>query len=400
MLAHVDMDAFYASVEVRDRPELAGKPVIVGGGKRGVVSASSYEARRFGVRSAMPLFQARRLCPGGIFLPVRMERYQQVSREVMQVLESFTPVVEQVSVDEAYLDLGGTEGLWGPPRQAGLAIKRRVKEATGLTCSVGLAPLRFLCKIASDRDKPDGLTVVEEVEPFLASVALKEVPGVGAKAQARLQAMGITMLTQLRLLGRERLQDMMGAWGLRLWDLAHGVDPQGVGAGREVKSLSHETTLERDTADRELLAAHLLALCQKVCRRLRCRGLWGRVVVLKLRHADLKLVTRRVSLPRPTDRAGEVFPAARRLLQEYGPPGPFRLIGVGVAGLAPVGSGQEELFGREENGRSRALSRAEDAICSRFGEGALSRAGALDALDRKGRERHNQDQGGGQGKPS
>ncbi len=288
----------------------------------------------------------------------------------------------------------GTAPPGGPGHQ------RRVKEATGLTCSVGLAPLRFLCKIASDRDKPDGLTVVEEVEPFLASVALKEVPGVGAKAQARLQAMGITMLTQLRLLGRERLQDMMGAWGLRLWDLAHGVDPQGVGAGREVKSLSHETTLERDTADRELLAAHLLALCQKVCRRLRCRGLWGRVVVLKLRHADLKLVTRRVSLPRPTDRAGEVFPAARRLLQEYGPPGPFRLIGVGVAGLAPVGSGQEELFGREENGRSRALSRAEDAICSRFGEGALSRAGALDALDRKGRERHNQDQGGGQGKPS
>jgi DNA polymerase-4 len=393
LLAHVDMDAFYASVEVMDRPELKGLPVIVGGGKRGVVSAASYAARKFGVRSAMPIFQAKRLCPEGVFVPVRMDRYREISGQVMQILSGFTPVVEQVSVDEAYLDLSGTEGLWGPPRQAGLAIKSRVRELTGLTCSVGIAPLRYLCKIASERDKPDGLTVVEDVEAFLASVTLKEVPGVGAKAQARLKSLGITMLTHLRLLGRERLEEMMGSWGLRLWDLANGVDPHGVGGERDTKSLSHEITLEEDTNDRELLAAHLLDLSQKVCRRLRRHGLWGRVAVLKLRHADLKLITRRVTLPRPTDRAGELFPAVRKLLAEYGPPGPFRLIGVGLAGLSQMGSGQEELFGRNSDNRKQALSRAEDAICSRFGAKAISRAGALGVLDHGQAARHNHNEG-------
>lgn len=400
MLAHVDMDAFYASVEVMDRPDLKDKPVIVGGGKRGVVSAASYAARKFGVRSAMPVFQAKRLCPAGVFMPVRMDRYREISREVMEVLRSFTPVVEQVSVDEAYLDLSGTEGLWGPPREAGLTIKARMREATGLTCSVGLAPLRYLCKIASERDKPDGLTVVSDVEAFLATVALREVPGVGAKAQERLKTMGITMLTHLKALGRERLEDKMGAWGLRLWDLAGGIDPHGVGGERGTKSLSHEITLEEDTADRELLSSLLLDLCQKVCRRLRRHGLWGRVAVLKLRHADHKLVTRRVSLSRPTDRADELFPVVRQLLKEYGPPGPFRLIGVGMAGLSPMGTGQEELFNREADDRHQALSRAEDAICSRFGSKAISRAGALGALDRSRPGRHNQDKGGRPEEPS
>ena len=399
MLAHVDMDAFYASVEVMDRPELKDKPVIVGGGKRGVVSAASYAARKFGVRSAMPIFKAKRLCPGGIFLPVRMSRYREKSREVMDVLHGFTPVVEQVSVDEAFLDLSGTEGLWGPPFETGLAIKKRVLEATGLTCSVGMAPLRYLCKIASERDKPDGLTVVSDVEAFLATVQLKEVSGVGAKAQKRLKALGITMLTQLRALGRERLEDSMGAWGLRLWDLANGIDPHGVGGGRDTKSLSHEITLDEDTADREFLASLLLDLCQKVCRRLRRHGLWGRVAFLKLRHADHKLVTRRVSLSRPTDRAGELFPAVRQLLNDYGPPGPFRLIGAGLSGLSPVGSGQEELFGRDGDHRLKALSRAEDAICSRFGSGAISRAGALGSLDRERSQRHNQDKEDSSEKP-
>ncbi len=393
MLAHVDMDAFYASVEVMDRPELKDQPVIVGGGKRGVVSAASYAARKYGVRSAMPIFQAKRLCPGGVFVPVRMDRYREISQQVMEVLGSFTPVLEQVSVDEAYLDLGGTEGLWGPAKEAGLAIKARMQETTGLTCSVGMAPLRYLCKIASERDKPDGLTVVDDIETFLATVTLREVPGVGAKAQAKLKTLGITMLTQLRLLSRERMEEMMGAWGLRLWDLAGGIDPHGVGERSGSKSLSHEITLEQDTADRELLAAHLLDLCQKVCRRLRRYGLWGRVAVLKLRHADHRLVTRRVSLIRPTDRASELFPAARKLLDEYGPPGPFRLIGVGLAGLSPLGSGQEELFGRQSDSRQQALSRAEDAICSRFGVKAISRAGALGVLDRSQAGRHNQEEG-------
>ena len=194
VLAHVDMDAFYAAVERLDRPQLVGAPIIVGGGKRGVVAAASYEARRFGVRSAMPMYEARSRCPQGVFLPPRMERYRQVSRKVMEVLAGFSPLLEPVSVDEAFLDLSGTERLWGPPLQAGRAIKQAMHQATGLICSVGIAPVRFLAKIASDRDKPDGLTVVEDLEAFLATVGLKEVPGVGAKARARLGEMGLTRL--------------------------------------------------------------------------------------------------------------------------------------------------------------------------------------------------------------
>jgi DNA polymerase-4 len=379
------MDAFYASVEVLDDPGLAGKPVIVGGGgSRGVVSAASYAARRFGVRSAMPMFQARRLCPGGVYLPVRMERYQEVSRVVMQTLQGFTPVVEPVSVDEAYLDLTGTEALWGPPEEAGRAIKEAVRRRTGLTCSVGLAPRRYLCKIASDRDKPDGLTVVEEVEAFLQTISLAEVPGVGAKAQARLRQMGVGRLVEVRSLGLRRLEQAFGTWGRRLWGLAHGVDDTPVGAGGERKSISHEITLEADTADREALAAHLLDLSQRLCRRVRGKGLCGRVVVLKLRHADHRLVTRRASLDQPTDRTDRVFAAARELLAGYGPAGPFRLIGVGLSGLSPAESGQSGLFGRKEALRRRSLSAAEDAIVGRFGEEAISRAGAL---DRRGRSR-------------
>jgi DNA polymerase-4 len=251
MLAHVDMDAFYAAVEVLDDPRLRGKPVIVGGGRRGVVSAASYEARVFGVRSAQPIFEARRLCPQGVFMPVRMARYRQISAQVMEILLSFSPLLEQVSVDEAYLDLTGTEGLWGPPERAARAIKAAVREATGLTCSVGLAPVRFLAKIASDRDKPDGLTLVGDLEAFLATVSLKEVPGVGAKTLERLRPLGLTMLTQVRALGAERLEALLGSYGGRLWDLAHGRDHAGVYPERQAKSVSHEQTFARDLDRRD-----------------------------------------------------------------------------------------------------------------------------------------------------
>jgi DNA polymerase-4 len=361
-----------------------------------VVSAASYEARRYGVRSAMPMFQARRLCPGGVYLPVRMERYQEVSRRVMGALDSFTPVVEPVSVDEAYLDLAGTEELWGPPEQAGRAIKQAVRRATGLTCSVGLAPRRYLCKMASDRDKPDGLTVVEDVEAFLQTVSLAEVPGVGAKAQARLRQMGVSRLVEVRPLGRQRLEQAFGAWGRRLWELAHGIDDTPVGLDEGRKSISHETTLESDTSDREALAAHLLDLSQRLCRRVRAKGLCGRVVVLKLRHADHRLVTRRATLAEPTDRTDVVYERARELLAAYGPGGPFRLIGVGLAGLGDVGEGQAGLFGREEERRRRSLSAAEDAIVGRFGQDAIGRAGAL--AGRRGRGK-DPDRGPGGEKP-
>lgn len=384
MLAHVDMDAFYASVEVLDQPELAGRPVIVGGGSRGVVSAASYEARRFGVRSALPLYLARRLCPQGVFMPVRMDRYRQISRVVMEVLASFTPVIEQVSVDEAYLDLKGAPALKAGPEAAGRAIKSAVLGVTRLTCSVGLAPVRFLAKIASDRDKPDGLTVVGDLEAFLATVELKEVPGVGEKSLERLKAMGLTRLIEARALGAERLERMWGAFGLRLWELAHGRDSAELHPEREVKSLSHETTFHQDLADREALAAHLLALCEKLGRRLRHEGLEGRTVVLKLRHADFRLVTRRATLARPGADTAIVYATALGLLNSYPSAGPFRLIGVGLAGLVPAGQGQPGLFEDRRQARGRALAAAEDAVCDRFGQKALTRASTLAKADDRG----------------
>ncbi|MEW5912875.1 MAG: DNA polymerase IV [Thermodesulfobacteriota bacterium] len=393
IIAHVDMDAFFAAVEALDQPELAGRPIIVGGGSRGVVSAASYEARRFGVRSAMPMFKARALCPQGVFLPGRMSRYSQVNRVVMTVLGRFSPLLEPVSVDEAYLDLSGTRRLWGSAAEAGRAIKAAVQEATGLTCSVGLAPVRFLAKIASDRDKPDGLTVVSDLEAFLETVTLAEVPGVGARARERLAQMGLKRLVELRTLGLERLERIMGRFGQRLHELAWGIDDTGISPGRPVKSVSNELTLEADSGNRELLAAHLLALCQKVARRLRRHDLMGRTVTLKLKHADHRLITRSRSLADYTDQAAEIFAAARELLRGYRPPGPFRLIGVGVSGLLAAGQGPQPLFDGQGRLRRQALSRAEDAIVARFGEGALSRAGSLPArrpaLDRKGPSGHN-----------
>lgn len=384
MLAHVDMDAFYASVEVLDQPQLRGRPVIVGGGARGVVSAASYEARVYGVRSAMPMFEARRRCPQGVFLPVRMERYKTLSRRVMAVLGGFSPLVEQVSVDEAYLDLAGTPILRGGPRAAGLAIKQAVAQATSLTCSVGLAPLRFLAKIASDRQKPDGLTVVDDLEGFLAGVRLKEVPGVGAKAQERLGALGLSLLVQVRPLGPERLETLLGAMGLRLWDLAQGHDPGQVHPDRAIKSVSHEETFAQDLADPVLLGSHLLALAEKVARRLRRLELKGRTVTLKLRHRDFRLVTRRQSLAQATDHTQEIYQVARELLAAYAHPGPFRLIGLGLGNLEPARQAQPSLFAPPQDQKTQALGQAEDQIVRRFGPGALVRAGALPLLAKSG----------------
>jgi len=390
LICHVDMDAFYASVEALDRPELKDKPVIVGGGGRGVVCAASYQARKSGVRSAMPMFQAKKLCPQGVFLPVRMERYRQASRVVMRTLESFTPLVEPVSVDEAFLDLAGTEKIWGSPAQAGRAIKEAVKRATGLTCSVGMARLRFLAKIASDRDKPDGLTVVEDVEGFLATVRLKEVSGVGKLSLNRLAQMGLTHLIQVRSLDRGRLHKMLGSLGEHLWDLAHGLDPTPVCPSRPVKSISHELTLDKDTGDQTLLCAHLLSLCEKVCARLRRRNLCGQVVTVKLKFSDHRLITRRASLDQPSDQVDEIYRAARRLLLAAASGGSFRLVGVAATGLISWENIPSSLFGQPGEAKKKSLARAEDELCRRFGEKALTRASVLSTLDLRGIRRHNE----------
>jgi DNA polymerase-4 len=386
LIAHVDMDAFYASVEVLDHPQLRGKPVIVGHGKRGVVSAASYEARKFGVRSAMPIFQARKLCPQGHYMPPRRDRYSAVSRKVMAVLEGFSPLVEPISVDEAFLDLGGTELLWGPPHEAGMALKRAMLQKTGLVCSVGIAPVRFLAKIASDRDKPDGLVVVDDLEAFLPTVRLKEISGVGAKSQKRLKLLGLTRLTQLRELGKEELERIMGSIGPRLWELSMGIDPTGVSTTRKIKSISHEITLGDDTADRELIRSYMLGMSQKVGRRLRAKGLCAKTVTIKLKHTDFKLVTRSKGLSEPTDQASDIFTAAKELLSAYKPAGPFRLIGVGTSGLVPWDRAQAPLLDRERKDKERAVARAEDELVKRFGDKALVRGGALNAFSKRGQK--------------
>jgi len=389
LIAHVDMDAFYAAVEAMDQPELAGLPLVVGGlGPRSVVSAASYEARAFGVRSAMPMGQALRLCPTAVVRPVRMARYRQVSGQVMDALAAFSPLVEQVSVDEAFLDLGGCQRLWGPPRQAGLAIKAAVSRACGLSCSVGLAPARFLAKIASERDKPDGLTVVEDLEGFLRTIQLREVSGVGKKAQERLAALGLKRLVELRPLRPELLERLFGSGGARMARLAWGDDPTPIEPRRPVKSLSHELTLDRDTADRELLAALLLDLGHKVARRLRDKGLAGQSLTLKLKTSDMAIVTRSTALSAPTNDGGRIVATARGLLAAYPGHGPFRLIGVGLGRLSPAGAGQGELFdaGRQ---KALALARAEDEVRRRFGERAIQRAAQTPSLDHDEKLVHN-----------
>lgn len=378
LIAHVDMDAFYASVETLDDPTLKDQPVVVGGSSnRSVVSAASYTARAHGVRSAMPMIKAMQLCPNLIILPVRMSRYKEVSRQVMDILEGFTPVVEQVSVDEAYLDLTGTSRIWGGVADTGRAIKQRVKQQTNLNCSVGIAPMRYLAKIASDRDKPDGLTVVNDVEAFLQTVTLAEVPGIGKKAQERLGSMGMKRLVDLRAFEAKQMQRLFGTWGLRMLRLAWGDDDTPIGRGSPVKSISHEITLGSDTSDRQKLEDFLLAMGHKVAARLRDKHMAGRIVTLKLKTSDHAIITRRTSLDHATDDGSLIVTTAKHLLAAHHAPGPYRLIGVGLSGLVDAQTGQGELFGSKELGRTKALGRAEDEVRRRFGSKGIVRAAEL-----------------------
>ena len=397
LVAHVDMDAFYAAVERLDQPELAGRPIIVGGGQRGVVSAASYEARRYGVRSAMPMFQARSRCPQGVFLPPRMERYVQVSRQIMEVLAGFSPLVEPVSVDEAYLDLGGTARLWGPPGPSGARHQAGGARGHGTHLFGGPGAGALL---GQDRQRPGQARrphrgggpggLLGHGEPGRGARGGGAGPGAPGGHGPHPFDRGA------RPWGPSGWSGCWGVFGRRLWELAWGRDDTPVSPGREVKSISNERTLSQDTGDRELLAAHLLGLSQKVARRLRRKGLAGRTVTLKLKHFDHRLVTRAETLDQASDAAEDIYAAVHRLLRAYAPPGPFRLIGVGVSGLAPRGSGQAGLFPAPTQGRRRALGRAEDAIVARFGEKALTRAGSLGALgsplDHKPAKGHNRDE--------
>lgn len=384
VIAHIDMDAFYASVERLDNPELEGKPVIVGGGsKRGVVSAASYEARKFGVHSAMPIFQAKRLCPDGIFLPVRMQRYVEISRVVMGSLGEFSPLVEQVSVDEAYIDLTGTEGLFGPPVEAACAIKQRICEATSLTCSIGLSTSKLLAKIASDMDKPDGLTVIPPggVRAFLEKLPIGKVPGIGKRSEEELSKLGVARIGDLHRFERKFLVERFGKFGERLSRIARGEVDSPVVPYTAPKSISGEMTFENDTDDSSVIKKILLAQSDRVARRLRKQGFRGRTVTLKLKTGDFRTLTRSSTLERPVQLADVIYREAVKLFEAERLREKVRLVGVGIGKLEPAEeSGQLPLFS-EKGAREEKWEKAEramDEITDRFGRGAVKRGSQLE----------------------
>ena len=388
MILHVDMDAFFASVEQFDQPELRGKCVIVGRSKRGVVTAASYEARKFGVHSAMPVFQARRACPCGIFVPPRMARYREISRRIMALLTTFSPLVEKVSIDEAFMDISGCHRLFGPPEVMAKEIKDRVRSEVGLACSVGIAPCKFLAKIASDLQKPDGLTLIapEEVDAFIARLPIGKVPGVGKSTAPVLQRLGIRFLGDVSGLPEKTLAGKLGAFGRRLSRLAAGMDDSPVTPVSAAHSVSTETTLSSDTRDPALLRRHLLRQAEEVAGQLRKLGFRARTVTLRLKHSDFRSVSRQTTLGRPTQSGSALFAAACTLLEAYELALPVRLVGVGASGLLVEDvPAQLSLFSEAEtvgSGWDKA-DQALDAISAKFGNGLVRRASLVDESEKE-----------------
>ena len=386
MILHMDMDAFFASVEQLDHPELRGKALVVGGNSgRGVVAAASYEARRYGIHSAMPMFMARQRCPRLIVVPAHRHRYSELSRVVMAVLHRFSPIVEQVSIDEAYLDAAGCERLHGPPEAMARAIKSEIVGRTGLTCSIGGAPLKFLAKIASDMQKPDGLTIIapQAVDRVIYGLPLEKVPGVGQTAGRQLRQMGLQTLGDVRAIDSAALVARLGKFGHRLVDLAHGRDDSTLIPHAPAKSISTERTLSADTRDRRRLANHLLDQSQEVGRQLRRQGFLARTITLKLKDNRFKLITRSMTLERPSQSSETIYQTARELLDRQALETPVRLIGVGASSLiAETSPRQACLFpamDRKRDGWDK-VDRAVDRITDRFGRSAVHR-GSLDPED-------------------
>jgi DNA polymerase-4 len=378
VILHVDMDAFYASVEERDRPGLVGRPVIVGGtpAARGVVAAANYVVRRFGVHSAMSTAEAMRRCPQAVVIPPRTGHYAEVSRCIREILERFTPLVEPLSLDEAFLDVAGCEALFGPAAEIARQIKAAIRAETRLVASVGVAPNKFLAKIASDLHKPDALVVVDpgRVAEFLDPLPVCRLWGVGKVAEGVLGRLGIRTIGDLRRRPVELLVRTFGQSGRHLWDLAHGIDDRPVVPDREAKSVSHETTFPVDVADRDTLRAWLLELTEQVARRLRRHDLQGRTVQLKVRFDDFTTITRSQTLPGPTSATARLWDAAAVLLDRLPPAHrPVRLVGIGVSGLDRSDTGQRSLFDGPEQRKQSDLDAALDRIRETFGSDALQR---------------------------
>jgi DNA polymerase-4 len=386
MILHIDMDAFFASVEQRDNPELKGKPVIVSGhSMRSVVSTASYEARAFGIRSAMPLPQALKLCPRAVVVRGRMGRYKDVSRRINRILNTMSPLVEQVSIDEAYLDVSGCERLMGPPIQIARAIKQKIAETENLTCSIGIAPMKFIAKIASDMNKPDGITVIahEDVEPFILGLPVVKVPGVGKASLDGLTALGVRTLGDIRKIDDRILQAKFGIFGRRSKQLALGQDLSRVNPVYERKSYSSEETLAQDTFDREFLLFRMLEQSDEVARLLRRDGVKARTVTLKITFSDFRQITRRHTLKHPVQSAESIYNEALRLFDAESLPSKIRLIGVGASNLIPENQPfQTSLFEDHETVRQDKWEKAEravDSILEKFGGRTVKRAVTVDS---------------------
>lgn len=380
-VAHMDCDAFYASVEKRDNPELRDKPVIIGGRERGVVSTACYIARIKGVRSAMPMFQALKLCPDAVVVRPRMEAYAETSRAVRAMMSELTPLVEPLSLDEAFMDLSGTEKLHGYPPSVMLAkLVRRMKAELGVTGSIGLSHNKFLAKVASDLDKPRGYSIIgkRETSEFLRAKPVRLIWGIGPSTQSSLERVGIRTFDDLLRWEMDELQRRFGKMGLRLWHLARGRDARGVSTKVETKGISNETTFSTDTADIDILEGHIWRLSERVSDRAKAMEKAGRIVTLKLKTSDHRIVTRRTSLHQPTQLADTIYRTARALFEKVEVRQAYRLIGVGINGLVTyersIDSG--DLLDPDA-GRRELAERATDQIRAKFGEGAIVRGRAL-----------------------
>ena len=394
-IMHVDMDAFYASVEQLDHPEYKGHPVIVGGlSSRGVVATASYEARKFGVHSAMPISRAKKLCPHGIYVYPNMARYKEISHIIHKVMEEFTPIIEPLSLDEAFLDVTGITHKFTGPKALGRAIKNRVFEETGLIISAGLAPNKFLAKLASDLDKPDGLVVIpygKECES-LANLPIKRIWGVGPSTERRLKDGGFALIKDVQTLPDEKpLVPYVGNQARRIWELARGIDERPVEPDRQIQSVGNEETYESDVEDPAVIDLELHYFANRVAKRLRKYGLMGHTVSIKVRYNDFKTVSRQKRLDSATDQERIIYDTSvllwNKLMRTVPLPKfdtsvldiplkPIRLLGVTVSGLSTEGLVQDDLFSIGTDEKDEKLSTVLDLLASKFGEGAIM-SGAL-----------------------
>ena len=380
-IAHMDCDAFYASVEKRDNPDLADKPVIIGGGRRGVVSTACYIARIRGVKSAMPMFKALEKCPDAVVIRPRMKIYAEISQQIRAMMNDITPLVEPLSLDEAFMDMSGTHKLHGAPPAVMLAkLMDRISDNLGLTGSIGLSHNKFLAKIASDLNKPNGYSIIGEAETssFLQDKPIRLIWGVGASMQKSLEKSGIRTFLDLLRWDRKDLVSKFGSMGDRLWFLARGQDARVVSNSDRIKSISNETTLNENTSNIRVLEGHLWRLCEKVSSRAKSKGLAGTIMILKLKSSNHKIITRRVTLRDPTYMADVLFRSTYPLMEAAIENGPFRLVGAGLSGLCLASQAQREPELLDDGALNRIkVERVTDEIREKFGDAAMIKGRSL-----------------------